>query len=673
MTEDRPEENALLTAARSFLAAGWSLIPIKADGTKAPDLPQWKAFQQVPPTESRLCQWFHSGAPRGIGLVHGAVSGHSEALDFDQPGLYDVFADLCRQQGVGDLLDRIPLVETPSGGHHLLYRCTDPAGGNAKLAETTARKTLIETRGEGGYTLAPGSALACHSAGLPYLFLRGGPNTLPILSVGERTALRNTACLFNQYADPRLIVEGLCPKRLPTDGLRPGDDYNGRGDYEAVLERHGWQRLGGGGEKTFWQRPGKSGPGLSATGNYAGSGLFHVFSCNAAPFEPQKSYRPFAVFALLDHGGDFREAARALAQQGFGDALPPSPALHLRQEPIQTPSGALFAVPPAPARRKPLADRMIDLADVEAPGALPYLFGPYLLHGNAHWLTGQTGLGKSTLLFNIACALAEGKSLWGIECTQTRVLYADMESGDVGRAFKINRLYHGETRVRGWLTFLREPVKLPEEMDELLAYVRQHAIQLVIFDTARRCFSVRDENDNAEVYNRVIPTLDALKAAGVASLTLGHPSKNGNGSARGAGAQEDAGDVNLSLTMHKGGVTDAEGVIGLRVTKNRLLGLNVPPLFLKREGEDQFERVEGGDFPTVSLETPGKRALYRAALVEHLEALSSGHASHTELMTAMVQRGYSEATARRAKDELVEEGELLRAVNGGYCLPDPFA
>ena len=315
-------ENPLLTAARSYLAAGWSLIPIKADGTKAPDLPQWKAFQSAPPTESHLCQWFHSGAPRGIGLVHGAVSGHSEALDFDLPGLYDAFADLCRQQGFGGLLDRVPLVETPSGGHHLLYRCTDPAGGNAKLAETSARKTLIETRAEGGYTLAPGSAPACHSAGLPYLFRRGGPDTLPVLSAGDRMALRNTACLFNQYADPRLIVEGPCPKRLPSDGLRPGDDYNGRGDYEAVLERHGWQRLGGGGEKTFWQRPGKSGPGLSATGNYAGHGLFHVFSCNAAPFEPQKSYRPFAVLALLDHGGDFREAAKALCQAGFGHPLP---------------------------------------------------------------------------------------------------------------------------------------------------------------------------------------------------------------------------------------------------------------------------------------------------------------------------------------------------------------
>ena len=196
---------------------------------------------------------------------------------------------------------------------------------------------------------------------------------------------------------------------------------------------------------------------------------------------------------------------------------------------------------PKASKRKPIAERIVDLADVQPPTDLPLLFGQYVLKGAAHWLTGATGLGKSTLLFNLACALAEGTSLWGIECEQTKVLYADMESGDVGRAHKIERLYQDAPRVRGQLLFLREPIKLPDELDDLVAFVQSEEIGLVVFDTARRCFSVRDENDNAEVYNRVIPTLDALKQVGVATLTLGHPSKNGNGSARGAGAQEDAG------------------------------------------------------------------------------------------------------------------------------------
>ena len=328
------------------------------------------------------------------------------------------------------------------------------------------------------------------------------------------------------------------------------------------------------------------------------------------------------------------------------------------------------AVKPA---RKPFADRTIDLADVQPPGDLPYLFGPYLLEGHSHWLTGQTGLGKSTLLYNIACALAEGNPLWGFDLDPTRVLYADMENGDVGRAHKVDRLYGSRPRIRGQLFFLREPIKLPDELPDLLTYAQAQQIGLVIFDTARRCFSVRDENDNAEVYNRVVPTIDALKLIGIASLTLGHPSKNGNGSARGAGAQEDAGDVNLSLTMHRGEIGDKDGVIALRVTKNRLLGMGVPPLYLRRIGEDQFERADSGDIAEAIEEPQSKRELCQAALLDYLTGQPNAHASYSVLISAMKDLGHTEATARRAKDDLENEGKLLRATTGGYSLPDPYA
>ena len=140
-----------------------------------------------------------------------------------------------------------------------------------------------------------------------------------------------------------------------------------------------------------------------------------------------------------------------------------------------------------------------------------------------------------------------------------------------------------------------ESVSLPLETSELLPLVQGEGYELVIFDTARRCFSVRDENDNAEFYNNIAPTLDMLKSVGVASLTLGHPAKNGNGSARGAGAQGDVGDVNLSLSLHKGEITDVDAVVKLTMTKNRILGAGYPPLFLQRIGEDQFDLAEVSD------------------------------------------------------------------------------
>lgn len=323
------------------------------------------------------------------------------------------------------------------------------------------------------------------------------------------------------------------------------------------------------------------------------------------------------------------------------------------------------------ARRKPLAERMIDLADVQPPGDLPLLYGQYLLKGASHWLTGQTGIGKSTIVYNLVCALAEGSTLWGEQCEQTCVLYVDMESGDVGRSLKVERLYLGAERVRGQLLFLREPMRLPDELADLLAFVQGAGINLVVFDTARRCFSVKDENNNAEVYNRVVPVLDALKQIGVATLTLGHPAKNGNGSAHGAGAQEDAGDVNLSLSMHRGEVSDTDGVLALRVTKNRLLGLGVPPLYLKRIGNDQFERVDVGD-PLVS-ESLTAEVLARTLVREVLRTQENGQAQRKEIEGVAVAQGVSTGTLDRALPKMVREGLIVLIKRGVYGLPDPFA
>jgi putative DNA primase/helicase len=93
--------------------------------------------------------------------------------------------------------------------------------------------------------------------------------------------------------------------------------------WPAILEPHGWRcvRTDGAGVG-HWRRPGKAGPGWSATTDHAGAGLLYVFSSNAAPFEPGRAYTPFAAHALLDHGGDFRAAARALRRR----ERPPAPA-----------------------------------------------------------------------------------------------------------------------------------------------------------------------------------------------------------------------------------------------------------------------------------------------------------------------------------------------------------
>lgn len=161
----------LLDIARGYVRAGLSVIPILADGSKKAAV-TWKPYQQRLSGGKELEQWFGAKSSHGIAIVGGKVSGGLEILDFDSEAVWLAWLALTTQQAP-KLLALLPRVKTPSGGMHVYFRSSNPAG-NAKLARAPGGETLIETRGEGGYVLAPGCPLACHPAGRPYE-LQAGP------------------------------------------------------------------------------------------------------------------------------------------------------------------------------------------------------------------------------------------------------------------------------------------------------------------------------------------------------------------------------------------------------------------------------------------------------------------------------------------------------------------
>jgi P4 family phage/plasmid primase-like protien len=311
-------------AAENYVNALLSVIPIRPDGTKAPALNGWKEFQSRLASQDEINGWFKNG--NGLAIVCGSVSGNLELLDFDAPELYEPFCKLVSSFAPG-LIDRLPLSLSPSGGYHHFYRC-GTIEGNQKLAvrqdvdaEGRQRdKTLIETRGEGGYIIAPPSPATCHPAGKPYELLRGELTAIPEITLEERDILLNCARSFNEKVIQKAETEEVKPGNA--SGTRPGDDFNakfGVQDWGELLTRHGWKRKSRYGQTEYWQRPSKSGRGISATVNYRGSNLLYVFSSNAFPFEPESAYTPFAAYTFLEHGGDFTAAAKALAEEGYGE------------------------------------------------------------------------------------------------------------------------------------------------------------------------------------------------------------------------------------------------------------------------------------------------------------------------------------------------------------------
>jgi P4 family phage/plasmid primase-like protien len=339
---------AVLVRAQAYLNAGLSVIPIRADGSKAPAIASWKKYQQQLPTAAEVESWFGHECV-GLAIIAGAVSGGLEVLDFDDAAVFAPWRELVEGQLPG-LIGRLPVVETPGPGRHVYYRCREIAG-NQRLAikkGTGTFLTLIETRGEGGYVLAPGCPPACHSTGRTYQLVAGPSlRAVPEISPQEREILLVCA---RSLTDPRLAAsicergpdeptrsQMLAAKRTE-DGDLPGSDFNRRGpDWAEILT--GWTVAAQRGDVRYWRRPGKEAPGYSATTGFChnqhGDDLLAVFSSNAAPFtipagKTCTCYSKFSAYALLHHGGDFSAAARALVAQGYGAPRPPDDRLTAR-------------------------------------------------------------------------------------------------------------------------------------------------------------------------------------------------------------------------------------------------------------------------------------------------------------------------------------------------------
>jgi len=105
----------------------------------------------------------------GIAVICGAVSGNLEVIDIDTKNdvsgsLYQTIIDNIPDS----LLGKLKIIQTRSGGYHMYYRCTKIEGnqkfamraateGELKQTPHLSQVVLIESRGEGGYVIAPPS------------------------------------------------------------------------------------------------------------------------------------------------------------------------------------------------------------------------------------------------------------------------------------------------------------------------------------------------------------------------------------------------------------------------------------------------------------------------------------------------------------------------------------
>lgn len=285
---------SILYAAQLF-ALGFNVTPLRP-GTKIPKLDGW---------QKRKATIADFDEADGVGIVLGWQRNrlHLTTIDFDHRPADGVDATTESQRFIDDapasLMARMPISRSMSGtGYH----------GWVYGKQTIRKHPLKNADGIGiGDVLGTGAQVV---APAPDQFIFGSLRDIPEMTWEEYEQIDPLLNRGQEQYEPRVKA---APVARPDGQLRPGDDYNQRGDFLGYLEAKGWKITRRSGNNYCLRRPGKNGGCHSATFN---DGLFYVFS-SSVPALIQGA-KPFTAYALLEHHGDFAAAARELGRLGYG-------------------------------------------------------------------------------------------------------------------------------------------------------------------------------------------------------------------------------------------------------------------------------------------------------------------------------------------------------------------
>jgi hypothetical protein len=657
---------SILDVARSYAAAGLSVVPIRLGGSKAPALEKLEPYFSRIASDDELVQMFSSAV--GIGVIGGHVSGNLEIMDFDQEGIFDkwlaALADL--DPAARKLTESLPHVLTPTRGMHLLYRCSDIATATKlafareKFADCTGKKkdALIETRGERSYAVTAPSPPSCHAAKRAYQWIGGAKLTeIPTITPKQRSVLWQVARSFNER-EPKNNKEST----HRGEAGRPGDEFNDHGpSWRDILQPHGWVFVRARGDTSYWRRPGKM-DGISATTGYCGDKL-HVFSSNASPFEDGNTYSKFAAFAELNHNGSYKATAKRLGADGYGKKEKDfirAPPLEGDEEKI--PDGRRAAV--------------IDMGKVEIKPLL-WLWPGYLPLGKLGLLDGDPCLGKSMTTLDLAARVTTGREMpdhsmgdlggaAGVvlmsceddaaDTIKPRLVAAGADCDLVRLVTGVKETHtndSGEQR-----TTLRTPTL--EDVDILRMVIDEVKAKLVIIDPLM-AYMTGDTHRDSDARHSLAPMQKLAEETGSTVLVVRHLNKSGGSNAlyRGGGSIGIIGAARAGLLVAK----DPEDSTG----KRRILARTKANLAADADASLVYKIIDGEPAPRIEwlgssaqtatsvLAAPDneddKSQLDEA--IDWLKAeLTDGQQRSAELLKKAKHDGVAEPTLRKAKARL---------------------
>lgn len=588
-----PEQlnSPVLIRAVEFYLEGIVPLPVNRYRQKAPAVSSWTQYQTQMPSKEQVLEWFSKAD--GVGVLCGSISGNLLMIELEGRAAtlqtIDLLTHRAKENNILDLFEKLNsgyVERSPSGGLHWLLKSEGAIPGNEKFArridENGVISVLAESRGEGGFVVTAPTPGICHPTGNGWNIIRGNPKAIPTFTEEEVDALRELFISLDEMPKEQ-FKEPITRTRVEGSTL-PGDDFNARTSWDEILIPDGWTKLHTDSMgKTDWRRPGKD-YGISATTNYQGNDLFHIFTSSVA-LDSDRSYSKFAYIALTKFGGDFGSCANALRQKGYGSATEltnfavpqidddgnaiagvgaTALEIELERQRIRKEAARILKEEEASSTYKePIFVRSLDeelkLPEIEAQWVIRDIFP----QGANISITAQYKAGKTTLINDLARSLADGTKFLDyfqepIHPRRIVIFNYEVSENQYRRWMKDVSIQHADHVTLVHLRGERLPLISDRVQKLVIDVLKDLDCQTWILDPFARAFvGSGDENSNSDV-GVFLDTLDYIKKqANVDNLVVpmhtGRAQEHGVDRARGATRLDDWADVRWLLSKTEEG------------------------------------------------------------------------------------------------------------------------
>ena len=188
-----------------------------------------------------------------------------------------------------------------------------------------------------------------------------------------------------------------------------------------------------------------------------------------------------------------------------------------------------------------------DIIDLE-PGPQQWIWKDFIPPGTLVLFSGFMKTGKSTFIYPLAVSVAQGRPFLGYETSRGAVLILSLEERRVDVR---NRLIRFGMQHQDALSVHCGPLHNDtQSLNNIMNFIVQNHVVLVIVDTLSLFWTVSDENNNAMVVQQIKPILELARITGCSICLVHHTNKAGGDRGRDIrGASSLLGIVDQSMVL----------------------------------------------------------------------------------------------------------------------------